>query len=95
MLQMKKVRKSEAKMRSKKPLDREDITTKIRAETPKNFVKLQKIEKAEKVLKQRNKTNKTEKSSINKTKKLAKVKDQIKGQAGSANGKVKKQKISK
>ncbi|XP_023167601.2 probable ATP-dependent RNA helicase DDX52 [Drosophila hydei] len=95
MLQMKKVRKSEAKMRSKKPLDREDITTKIRAETPKNFVKLQKIEKAEKVLKQRNKTNKTEKSSINKSKKLAKVKDQIKGQAGSANGKVKKQKISK
>ncbi|TDG45613.1 hypothetical protein AWZ03_007983 [Drosophila navojoa] len=89
MLQMKKVSKSEAKMRSKKPLEREDITTKIRPETPKNSVKLQKIEKAEKVLKQK---NNTDKNSINKTKKLGKMKEQLKGKAPLAKAKVKKSK---
>lgn len=76
-------------MRSKKPLDREDITTKIRPETPKNFVKLQKMEKAEKVLKQK---NKTDKNTINKTKKLGKMKEQLKGKVPLAKGKAKKTK---
>ncbi|EDV97840.1 probable ATP-dependent RNA helicase DDX52 isoform X2 [Drosophila grimshawi] len=89
MLQMKKVRKSEAKVRAKKPLEREDISTKIRPEIPKNFVQLQKVEKTEKVLKQQakakknmNQDNNSAKSSDSvpsrKVKKLAKIKEQIK-----------------
>jgi len=79
MLQMKKVRKSEAKMRAKKPLDREDISTKIRPE-PKNdeihkSAKLKKVEKTEKVLKKRQGTENDLKS---KQKKLSKIKVDLK-----------------
>ncbi|KAH8270628.1 hypothetical protein KR018_012547, partial [Drosophila ironensis] len=55
MLQMKKVRKSEAKMRSKKPLEREDISTKIptgaKGSSVRSTEKLEKVEKVEKALK--------------------------------------------
>nr|XP_036671794.1 probable ATP-dependent RNA helicase DDX52 [Drosophila suzukii] len=79
MLQMKKVRKSEAKMRAKKPLDREDISTKIRPE-PKideihKSAKLKKVEKTEKVLKKRQGTENDLKS---KQKKLSKIKVDLK-----------------
>ncbi|KAH8239056.1 hypothetical protein KR032_000300 [Drosophila birchii] len=82
MLQMKKVRKSEAKMRAKKPLDREDITTKIRPEgktkEDQKSGKLKKIEKTEKILKkrpaERNDTN-------SKLKKLGEIKKNLKPQA--------------
>ncbi|XP_030566874.1 probable ATP-dependent RNA helicase DDX52 [Drosophila novamexicana] len=102
MLQMKKVRKSEAKMRAKKPLEREDISTKIRPEprpTPKNLVKLQKIEKTEKVLnQQKNKKHNNlakngDANAARKTKKLAKIKDQIASKVA-AKGKAKKPKKS-
>ncbi|XP_039149544.1 probable ATP-dependent RNA helicase DDX52 isoform X4 [Drosophila simulans] len=79
MLQMKKVRKSEAKMRAKKPLDREDISTKIRPETKGDdkhkSAKLKKVEKTEKILKNR-KGN--EKDLKTKQKKLSNIKAEIK-----------------
>ncbi|XP_070135425.1 probable ATP-dependent RNA helicase DDX52 isoform X2 [Drosophila bipectinata] len=92
MLQMKKVRKSEAKMRAKKPLDREDITTKIRPEgkddskqksakrkdeSKQKSAKHKKIEKTEKVLKKR---KNIENSLGTKLKKLEKVKGDLKPQ---------------
>ncbi|XP_034656286.1 probable ATP-dependent RNA helicase DDX52 [Drosophila subobscura] len=81
MLQMKKVRKSEAKMRAKKPLDREDISTKIRPEakieaTTQKSAKLQKVQKTEKFLKKRDgrkKANKTTKTTENGSKKAKKT----------------------
>nr|XP_017030854.2 probable ATP-dependent RNA helicase DDX52 [Drosophila kikkawai] len=83
MLQMKKVRKSEAKMRAKKPLDREDITTKIRPEVknkedPKS-TKLKKVEKVEHILKKRP----VEKNGTNsKLKKLKEIKKNLKEPKG-------------
>ncbi|SPP76480.1 probable ATP-dependent RNA helicase DDX52 [Drosophila guanche] len=81
MLQMKKVRKSEAKMRAKKPLDREDISTKIRPESKidaktQNSAKLQKVQKTEKFLKKRDgreKATKTTKTIENRSKKAKKM----------------------
>lgn len=72
MLQMKKVRKSEAKMRAKKPLEREDISTKIKAEKlplPRNLDKPEKAGKQEKHGKLA-KAGKQEKSSQNNKNKL-------------------------
>lgn len=72
MLQMKKVRKSEAKMRAKKPLEREDISTKIKAEKlplPRNLDKPVKPGKQEKQGKTA-KAGKHEKPSQNKETKL-------------------------
>lgn len=89
-------------MRAKKPLEREDISTKIRPEprpTPKNLVKLQKIEKTEKVLnQQKNKKHNNlakngDANATRKTKKLAKIKDQIASKVA-AKGKAKKPKKS-
>ncbi|KAH8264836.1 hypothetical protein KR038_002735 [Drosophila bunnanda] len=78
MLQMKKVRKSEAKMRAKKPLDREDISTKIRPEgnkkEDKKSAKLIKIEKTEKILKKLP----GEKNQNSKLKKLGEIKKKLK-----------------
>ncbi|XP_002135148.1 probable ATP-dependent RNA helicase DDX52 [Drosophila pseudoobscura] len=81
MLQMKKVRKSEARIRAKKPLEREDISTKIRPEASieatQKSAKLQKIQKAENILKKRagreNATKTTQKteSGLNKPTKKA------------------------
>ncbi|XP_030378158.1 probable ATP-dependent RNA helicase DDX52 [Scaptodrosophila lebanonensis] len=81
MLQMKKVRKSEAKLRAKKPLDRDDISTKIRPEKlngesgksskssnePGKFVRPLKTEKAKKP-----KKHGTDKATKTKPKKLPK-----------------------
>ncbi|KAH8296592.1 hypothetical protein KR054_008490 [Drosophila jambulina] len=83
MLQMKKVRKSEAKMRAKKPLDREDITTKIRPEgknkEDQKSAKLNKVEKTEKILKKRP----SEKNGTNsKLKKLKEIKKNLKAPKG-------------
>lgn len=82
MLQMKKVRKSEAKMRAKKPLDREDITTKIRPEgkeeSKQKSAKHKKIEKTEKLLK---KKENNDNSVGSKLKKLKKVKGDLKPQS--------------
>ncbi|XP_016956291.1 probable ATP-dependent RNA helicase DDX52 [Drosophila biarmipes] len=79
MLQMKKIRKSEAKMRAKKPLDREDISTKIRPETKSDEIhktaKLKKVEKTEKVIKKRPGTENDLKS---KQKLLEKIKADLK-----------------
>ncbi|EDW94679.1 probable ATP-dependent RNA helicase DDX52 isoform X1 [Drosophila yakuba] len=79
MLQMKKVRKSEAKMRAKKPLDREDISTKIRPETKSNekhkSAKLKKVERTEKLFKNR---NGNEKDSKSRQKKLSNIKADLK-----------------
>ncbi|XP_022218175.2 probable ATP-dependent RNA helicase DDX52 [Drosophila obscura] len=78
MLQMKKVRKSEAKMRAKKPLDREDISTRIRPEakaetTTQKSAKQQKLQKTEKFLKKhegREKATKTTPKTENGLQKL-------------------------
>ncbi|KAH8368637.1 hypothetical protein KR084_002570 [Drosophila pseudotakahashii] len=90
MLQMKKVRKSEAKMRAKKPLDREDISTKIRPETKSDEIhksaKLKKVEKTEKVMKKR---QGRENDSKPKQKKLDKIKGDLKT-AGKRKGKASK-----
>jgi len=90
MLQMKKVRKSEAKMRAKKPLDREDISTKIRPETKGDekhkSTKLKKVERTEKILKNR-KGN--EKDLNSKQKKLGNIKTELKP-AGKRKGNVEK-----
>ncbi|XP_017010079.2 probable ATP-dependent RNA helicase DDX52 [Drosophila takahashii] len=79
MLQMKKVRKSEAKMRAKKPLEREDISTKIRPEAKSEEThkagKLKKVEKTEKVMKKR---QGGENDSKPKQKKLDKIKGDLK-----------------
>lgn len=64
MLQMKKVRKSEVKMRAKKPLEREDISTKIRAEKlplPKNLDKPRQQEKSSQQARTENKVDKLKK----------------------------------
>ncbi|KAH8372192.1 hypothetical protein KR093_010544 [Drosophila rubida] len=65
MLKMKKVKKSEAKMRAKKPLEREDISTKIKAEKlplPKEFDKTKKpLQAGSKQLKKKE----TGKNSVN------------------------------
>ncbi|KAH8357632.1 hypothetical protein KR200_005679 [Drosophila serrata] len=83
MLQMKKVRKSEAKMRAKKPLDREDITTKIRPEgdkkEDKKSVKLSKLEKTEKIVKKRPGEKKDQNSKL---KKLSEIKKNFKAPKG-------------
>ncbi|XP_052844650.1 LOW QUALITY PROTEIN: probable ATP-dependent RNA helicase DDX52 [Drosophila gunungcola] len=87
MLQMKKVRKSEAKMRAKKPIDREDISTKIRPETKGDEIhksaKLKKVAKTEKVLKKR---QGNENDLKPKQKKLGKIKEDLKA-AGKKKGK--------
>ncbi|XP_016982081.1 probable ATP-dependent RNA helicase DDX52 [Drosophila rhopaloa] len=79
MLQMKKVKKSEAKIRAKKPLDREDISTKIRPETKSDEIhksaKLKKVEKTEKIIKKR---QGKEKDLKPKQKKLGKIKVDLK-----------------
>ncbi|XP_020801901.1 probable ATP-dependent RNA helicase DDX52 [Drosophila serrata] len=83
MLQMKKVRKSEAKMRAKKPLDREDITTKIRPEgdkkEDKKSVKLSKLEKTEKIVKKRPGEKKDQNSKL---KKISEIKKNLKTPKG-------------
>lgn len=89
MLQMKKVKKSEAKMRAKKPLEREDISTKIRPERlplPRNLDRPQKPQSNGKDSKQQKK-NKPEKSA-------EKNKPKIKSKAG-VKGKIKKDKKTK
>ncbi|KAM8708526.1 hypothetical protein ACLKA7_015495 [Drosophila subpalustris] len=86
MLQMKKVRKSEAKMRAKKPLEREDISTKIRPEKlplPMNLDKPQRPQSSGKASKQPKK-NKSDKNP-------EKVQQKVKSKT-SAKGKVKKDK---
>ncbi|KAH8380454.1 hypothetical protein KR009_010751, partial [Drosophila setifemur] len=90
MLQMKKVRKSEIKMRAKKPLDREDISTKIRpegkTEETRKSAKLQKVEKTEKVLKN---GKSSEPAVEGKLKKLKKIKGDLKAGNKSKKGKSK------
>ncbi|KAL7731344.1 hypothetical protein ACLKA6_000463 [Drosophila palustris] len=86
MLQMKKVRKSEAKMRAKKPLEREDISTKIRPEKlplPMNLDKSQRPQPSGKASKQPKK-NKSDKNP-------EKVQQKVKSKT-STKGKVKKDK---
>lgn len=85
MLQMKKVRKSEVKMRAKKPLEREDISTKIRAEKlplPKNLDKPEKQEKSTQQARTKNKNDKLKKKPAKekdmKNKLLVKGKEKLK-----------------
>ncbi|KAH8261223.1 hypothetical protein KR044_005636, partial [Drosophila immigrans] len=65
MLQMKKVKKSEAKMRAKKPLERDDISTKIKAEKlplPREFDKTRKPLETGKASKQQKKKESNKKA---------------------------------
>ncbi|XP_034481464.1 probable ATP-dependent RNA helicase DDX52 [Drosophila innubila] len=90
MLQMKKVRKSEAKMRAKKPLEREDISTKIRPEKlplPMNLDKPQQKPQPNGKASKQAKKNKSETNSKN-DKQKKKSKD-------SSKAKIKKDKKSK
>ncbi|XP_062132489.1 DEAD box protein 52 homolog [Drosophila sulfurigaster albostrigata] len=76
MLKMKKVKKSEAKMRAKKPLDREDISTKIKAERlplPREFDKTKKPLQAGKTEKQQKKKETGKNAGNKKSKKVKKA----------------------
>ncbi|XP_060651296.1 DEAD box protein 52 homolog [Drosophila nasuta] len=76
MLKMKKVKKSEAKIRAKKPLEREDISTKIKAERlplPREFDKTKKPLQAGKTQKQQKKKDTGKNPGNKKPKKVKKA----------------------